>query len=97
LVALAGWLVGWCPREIDTRLAAIRTQSVLVAFAGELFESSALAMLPAIMTVAGSLCHKQKIVRDAAGDLVTTIVDKLNAHALPLYLADLFQGCMQSP
>ena len=44
--------------EIDTRLAAIRTQSVLVAFAGELCESSALAMLPAIMTVAGSLCHK---------------------------------------
>jgi len=79
--------------EIDARLSGIAGQTALVTGAGALFEPLALEMLPGMMTDSAGLCHKQKGVRDASGELLVAIVDKMNPHALGLALPSLFEGC----
>eukprot|EP00658_Telonema_sp_P-2_P005583 TRINITY_DN12090_c0_g5_i1.p1 TRINITY_DN12090_c0_g5~~TRINITY_DN12090_c0_g5_i1.p1 ORF type:complete len:1083 (+),score=438.04 TRINITY_DN12090_c0_g5_i1:61-3309(+) len=78
--------------EQEVRIAALNTQNALAANIGPLFEPYALTMLPRLVSEEGSLCHKQRPVREAADELLQTIVAKMNPHALRLALPALFDG-----
>lgn len=49
-------------------------------------------MIERLVSEEGGLCHKQKTVREAADELFTTIVDKMNPHALKIALPEIFEG-----